>query len=204
MAVAFVAGALAVVGFAGLVAADFGVSRAALFAAKLELSNQPMVTWQAYKLRAGESLPQVALKFGLPLETLRTVNGIGPRATVPGGHAVLVPSQAPSDASIASLQNAVFTTVASGRTLYHRVRKGETIASIAGRYDVTSQELRTWNAGLGARIVPGQKLRVISDVTHARGKAKTGKHKGVAPAAQAVRTVMPAVKPKPARIAQHP
>jgi membrane-bound lytic murein transglycosylase D len=178
--------------------------KAELFAAKLELDSQPMVTWQAYKMRAGETLPQVAARFGLSLETLRTVNGIGPRATVPVGHAVLVPSQAPSDASIASLQNAVFTTVASGRTLYHRVRKGETIASIAGRYDVTSQELRTWNAGLGARIVPGQKLRVISDVTHARGKAKTGKPKGVAPAAQAVRTIVPAVKPKPARIAQHP
>ncbi len=177
--------------------------KAELFAAKLELSAQPMVTWQAYKIRAGDTLPQVAARFGLSLETLRTVNGIGPRAAVPVGHALLVPSQAPSDATIASLQNAVFTTVSSGRALYHRVRNGETIASIARRYDVTSQELRTWNAGLGARIIPGQRLRVISDVRQVRSKTKKGKQAG-AVAAHAVRKPAPAATSKTARIAQHP
>ncbi len=54
--------------------------KAELFAAKLELSDQPMVTWQAYKTRPGETLAQVAARFGMPLETLRTVNGIGARA----------------------------------------------------------------------------------------------------------------------------
>ena len=177
--------------------------KAELFAAKLELVRQPMVTWQAYRMRAGETLPQVAARFGLPLETLRTVNGIGSRAVVPVGHAVLVPTQAPSDATMASLQNAVFTTVASGRSLTHRVRKGETISSIASHYDVTAQELRSWNAGLGAQIVPGQKLRVISDITQIRTKAKKGK-KGASVAQAAVRKTAPAAKAKPARIAQHP
>ncbi len=176
--------------------------KAELFAAKLELSAQPMVTWQAYRVRAGETLPQVAARFGLPLETLRTVNGIGPRATVPVGHALLVPSQAPSDATAASLQNVVFTTVPSGRTLYHRVRKGETIASIANRYDVSAQDLKTWNASLGATIVPGQRLRVISDVAQTRVKTKRGKQK--TPNVAHIRKVSPAGKPKPARVAQHP
>jgi len=144
--------------------------KAELFAAKLELTAQPMVTWQAYRFRGGETLQQVAARFGLPLETLRTVNGIGPRAKVPVGHALLVPSQAPSDATVASLQNAVFTTVPSGRTFYHRVRKGETLASIAARYDVSTQDLKSWNAGPAAKIVPGQRLRVVSDVGAVRGK----------------------------------
>lgn len=149
--------------------------RAELFAAKLELSNQPMVTWQAYKLKPGETLPQVATRFGLPLETLRVVNGIGPRASVPAGHAILVPTQAPSDATVASLQNTVFTTVPSGRTLFHRVGKGETLSAIATRYGVTPQELRTWNAGLTTTIVPGQRLRIISDSGAATTKVKTKK-----------------------------
>jgi membrane-bound lytic murein transglycosylase D len=143
--------------------------KAEVFAAKLELSSQPMVTWQAYKFRAGENLQQVANRFGLSLETLRTVNGIGSRAKVPAGHTLLVPSQAPSDASIASLQNAVFTTVPSTRSFYHRVRKGETLASIASRYDVSTQDLRSWN-GHATRVVPGQRLRVVSDAGPASGK----------------------------------
>ena len=144
--------------------------KAALFAAKLELTDQPMVTWQAYKLRANETLPQVAARFGLQLETLRAVNGIGPRAKVPVGHALLVPSQAPSDATVASLQNTVFTTVPSGRTFYHRVRKGDTLTSVAARYGVTPQEIRGWNKGLHQPLITGQRLRVVSDIEPGAGK----------------------------------
>jgi membrane-bound lytic murein transglycosylase D len=144
--------------------------KAELFAAKLELTNQPMVTWQAYKLKPNETLAQVAARFGLPLETLRTVNGIGPRAKVPIGHALLVPSQAPSDATVASLQNTMFTSVPSGRTLYHRVKKGETLASIAARYDVSAQDIKGWNTGLAPKLVAGQRLRVVSDAAPARNK----------------------------------
>ena len=163
--------------------------KAELFAAKLELTNQPMVTWQAYKLKPNETLQQVATRFGLPLETLRTVNGIGARAKVPTGHALLVPTQAPSDATVASLQNAVFTTVPSGRTFYHRVRKGETISSIAARYDVSAQDLKGWNAGLAAKVVPGQRLRVVSDSGPVGvKKSKRGK---------ATRTVKPTAPARP-------
>ena len=128
-----------------------------------------MVTWQAYRTKAGDTLPQVAARFGLPLETLRTVNGIGARSTVPVGHALLVPSQAPSDATAATLQNTVFTAVPSGRTVYHRVGKNDTLASIAVRYDVSQQDLKAWNAGAATKLVPGQRLRIISDAGPAGG-----------------------------------
>ena len=167
--------------------------KAELFAAKLELSNQPMVTWQAYKTRPGETLGQVAARFGLPLETLRTVNGIGARATsVPAGHALLVPSQAPSDATAATLQNVVFTTVPSGRTIYHRVGKGETLASIAARYDVTQQDLKSWNGGLTTKVVAGQKVRVVTDAGPTGG-ARAGRKK-TGPTSAASRTSKPPIK----------
>jgi membrane-bound lytic murein transglycosylase D len=167
--------------------------KAELFAAKLELSDQPMVTWQAYKTRPGESLAQVAARFGLPLETLRTVNGIGARATtVPAGHALLVPTQAPSDATEATLQDVVFTTVPSGRTVYHRVGKGDTLASIATRYDVTQQDLKSWNGGLTAKLVTGQKLRVVTDAGPVTGTRSSRKKSTSASTAN--RTPKPAVR----------
>jgi membrane-bound lytic murein transglycosylase D len=152
--------------------------KAGLFAAKLALSDQPMVTWQAYKLKAGETLQQVATRFGLPLETLRAVNGIGPRALVPVNHTLLVPSQTPSSATAATLQNAVFTTVPEGRTFYHRVRQGETLYGIAARYRVTASDLRTWNPDVKGTLMRGQRLRVISDAApaakskHARSRKR--------------------------------
>jgi membrane-bound lytic murein transglycosylase D len=148
--------------------------KAGLFAAKLELSDQPMVTWQAYKLKTGETLQQVATRFGLPLETLRAVNGIGARAVVPVNHTLLVPSQVPSSATAATLQSAVFTTVPEGRTFYHRVRNNETLYGIAARYHVSVQELKAWNPDVKGKLMRGQRLRVISDAAPGGGKSRHG------------------------------
>jgi membrane-bound lytic murein transglycosylase D len=171
--------------------------KAELFASKLALSHQPMVTWQAYKTKPNETLLQLAARFGLSLETLRTVNGIGARANVPVGHALLVPTQAPSDATVASLQNAVFTTVPSGRALYHRVRKGETLASIASHYAVTAQDLKEWNSGINPKIIAGQRLRVISDVASVGTRSKQRKTTSVRPAQAIGKKV---ASPRPAAV----
>ncbi len=148
------------------------IDKAELFAAKLELSNQPLVSWQAYRLRAGETLPHVAAKFSLSVETLRAVNGIGPRARVPAGHMLLVPAQQPTEETADGLTRAVFTTVPQGRTFYYRVRRGDTLNAIAARYGVTAHELRGWNA-LGRKpIAAGQMLRITSDLAPSAGHAK--------------------------------
>ncbi len=178
--------------------------KAELFAAKLELSDQPMVTWQAYKTQPGETLSQVAARFGLPLESLRTVNGIGPRTnTVPAGHALLVPSQAPSDATAATLQSVVFTTVPSGRTVYHRVGKGETLASIAARYDVSPQDLQSWNGGLTTKVVAGQKLRVVTDAAPITGARPSRKKSAPSSASRAPKATTKSVQRPRVAVGQH-
>ncbi len=176
------------------------IDKAELFAAKLDLLDQPLVSWRAHRLRAGETLPAVAARFGMSVETLRAVNGIGPRARVPIGHALLVPSQHASAESEESLDKAVFTTVPQGRTFYYRVRRGDTMASIASRYAVTAQDIRGWNGLAQNAVKVGQQLRIISDLAPNAGRATrpTGirilstKAKPVAP--QKGRTA-PATKP---------
>ena len=62
------------------------IDNAEIFAAKLELVDQPLVSWQAYRMKPNETLPQVAAKYGMSVETLRAVNGIGAKSRVPAGH----------------------------------------------------------------------------------------------------------------------
>jgi membrane-bound lytic murein transglycosylase D len=149
------------------------IDRAEVFAAKLNLADQPLVSWQAYRLRSGETLPQVAAKFGMSVDALRAVNGIGARSIVPVGHALLVPSQGPADAAAETLTHAVFTTVPQGRTFYYRVNRGDTLTGIAARYAVSAQDLRRWN-GLApsAGVAAGQALRITSDLAPNAGKTK--------------------------------
>ncbi len=140
------------------------IDNAELFAAKLELTDQPLVSWQAYRLKGGESLVQVAAKYSMSVETLRAVNGLGVRARVPDGHTLLVPAQRSSSESAESLERAVFTAVPSGRTFYYTAKRGDTMQGVAVRYGVTPQDLKSWNGLKGDTLAAGQKLRVTSDV----------------------------------------
>jgi membrane-bound lytic murein transglycosylase D len=151
------------------------IDNAEIFAAKLELTNQPMVSWQAYRMRPNETMPQVAAKFAISVETLRAINGIGVHAHVPAGHTLLVPSQSASTEAAASLSQAVFTTVPSGRTFYYTARRGDSLAAIAVRYGVTVPELKSWNSLSREQLAAGQKLRVTSDIVpmkRAGGRSK--------------------------------
>jgi len=168
------------------------IDKAEVFAAKLNLVDQPLVSWQAHRMKPGETLPQVAIRYGMSIETLRSVNGIGPRQTVPTGYALLVPQQRPSAEAARSLIDAVFTTVPAGRTFYHTVHRGDTLQSVAARYGVTQQDLKRWNGLASDGVRSGQRLRVTSDVSpiktagtsrHARAeRARMAKGHGGAPA----------------------
>jgi membrane-bound lytic murein transglycosylase D len=163
------------------------IDKAELFAAKLDLTDQPLVSWQAYRMRNGETLPQVAAKFGMPVESLRAVNGLGTKAKVPAGHTLLVPSTKASSEAELGLANAVFTTVPQGRTFYYRVNRGDTLAHIASRYDVSVQDIKRWNGLAQPTVTPGQSLRITSDRAPnvARAKRATGR-KATASAAKPV------------------
>ena len=159
---------------------DYGIllpiDKAEIFAAKLDLVDQPLVSWQAHRMKPGETLPQVAIRYALSIETLRSVNGIGPRETVPTGHALLVPMQRPTAEAAASLAGAVFTTVPAGRTFFHKVHRGDSLRSIAARYGVTTHDLKRWNRLARDDVRVGQRIRVTSDVSPVKAAGKGGGH----------------------------
>ncbi|MEO6929188.1 MAG: transglycosylase SLT domain-containing protein [Casimicrobiaceae bacterium] len=178
------------------------IDKAELFAAKLELTQQPLVSWQAYRMKSNETLAQVAARYGMSIETLRAVNGIGARSRVPAGHALLVPAERPSEANTLTLSQTVFTTVPQGRTIYHQVRRGETITTIAARHHVSVGELRGWNNLVHNKLVIGQRLRILSDTAPAvsqhhgtRARSAVAKPVPAAKAAPAVGHRTPARKP---------
>jgi len=175
------------------------IDKAEVFATKLELVQQPLVSWQAYRYKAGDSLASVAAKFGMSVETLKSVNGIGPRSFVPVGHSLLVPSQTQERGAGQRLQQVVFTSVPEGRTFYCTVRRGDTLQRIAARYGVTAEELSRWNKLRGGDLKAGTRLRVIgaavpAEVRRAAPRSHPVQASGSAPtvrAAKATRNAHP-------------
>ena len=113
----------------------------------------------------------------MPEASLRAVNGIGARARVPAGHTLLVPAQRPSRDAAETLTSAVFTTVPQGRTIYHRVSRGDTLTGIAARYSVTTADLKLWNNLAHESVRVGQQLRITSDRAAGPRRARSASSK---------------------------
>jgi membrane-bound lytic murein transglycosylase D len=145
------------------------------FISRLEADENPRVSWMAYKTRQGDRVDSVAQRFGTTVAALKSVNGIrGSSNTLPVGYNLLVPSDGPSADALGSIQNAVFTKFPeqAAATREHRVRKGETLGTIAKRYGVATTTLAKWNR-LGKPVVRAGQTLYVSGPAPARA---TGKH----------------------------
>lgn len=110
--------------------------------------------WQRRPLLASESLDEIASRNGMLLETLLAVNGrTAGTVPAPGTRLWLPGRSTPSSASDDGGQAA-----AAG---VHVVRSGDSLWSIARRYQLTVAELLRYNRLQHERLVPGQRLRLV-------------------------------------------
>ncbi|MGA9395058.1 MAG: transglycosylase SLT domain-containing protein [Azonexus sp.] len=64
----------------------------ATFQDNLEKHDEPLTKWQAYTLKPGEKVEQVATRFGITLAELKQANGLSGKARLRTGSTVLVPA----------------------------------------------------------------------------------------------------------------
>ena len=51
-------------------------------------------------------------------------------------------------------------TTGNGKLTYHKIRSGETLGGIAGRYGVTVKQLQSWNGLRNTNISAGKQLKI--------------------------------------------
>ncbi|MBI4291606.1 MAG: transglycosylase SLT domain-containing protein [Betaproteobacteria bacterium] len=161
--------------------------RVEIFQANLENHDKPLSSWQTYTLKRGDKLDRIAAQNGITLARLKLVNGIGARTRISPGQQILVPVKG-SKAAVEPLP-AVFKAPPGAeprtRTIVHTVKKGDTLASIAKQYRVSTDDLRRWNQ-IG-RLGAGHKLTVqVSAPAPARANAPKRALKGKKPNGRAV------------------
>lgn len=132
---------------------------------------------QAYKVKKGDTLSRLAHKFGVNASKIKRANHLsssrlkpGMRLKIPGRHNEHTASartgkrhQKLAKAASASSKK---DRVKSASNVYHKVRRGETLYSIARNYSVSVADLKRLN-GLGrrSRIRPGKELLVRASET---------------------------------------
>ncbi|MBI1950324.1 MAG: LysM peptidoglycan-binding domain-containing protein [Acidobacteria bacterium] len=116
-----------------------------------------------YKVQAGDTLASIAVKFGVSTDDLCRWNNLDPEAVLRVGDQVLVgEAQEPPCVTCGPAGRKSTGSEATGREglIRHRVKRGETLHRIARLYDVSVQQVRSWNRLEGSRIYAGQVLTI--------------------------------------------
>ena len=119
------------------------------------LSSAERLRWQKHRIREGDSLIRIARKYDVDVDAIRRANGLR-NSRIRAGRDLLIPL---SDA--VALADALSTPQARQR-LQYRVRKGDSLYTIARRFAVSIADLKRWNR-VGRYIQPGERLTVFID-----------------------------------------
>ena len=104
------------------------------------------VLWRQHRVAEGESLALIARRYHTSVRAIEEVNGLTARSFLEEGTKIIIPASPVSRRTV---------------LVKHRVQRGETLASIAARYDVTESEIRKWNRlGIRSKLNRGQRLTI--------------------------------------------
>jgi membrane-bound lytic murein transglycosylase D len=121
-------------------------------------------SWRFHVVRTGESLEGIATALHSRPSEIVAVNELTAGQSVAAGDELVVP--------VASAAGAV-------RTQHYAVRKGDTLVTVADKFNVTVAELRSWNHLQSSTMKTGQVLNVeapvrLAPLTHSRAKKTQG------------------------------
>ncbi|HSI23885.1 MAG TPA: LysM peptidoglycan-binding domain-containing protein [Methylophilaceae bacterium] len=107
-------------------------------------------------VKRGETLGSVAKRYGVSTKDLRAMNHLK-SSKLKKGQILLV--QVDEDAPKRMASRTV--KLRSAKSNYV-VRRGDTLSSIARKFDVSTSEIKRWNNLNGSRITPGHKLKILN------------------------------------------
>ena len=126
--------------------------------------------WRFHKVVAGDTLTSVARDYHVIASEIVFVNQLEPGDDLSATDSLIVPVP-PSSSS-------------KSRTTLYKVEHGDTLVTVADRFNVTVQQLRRWNHLSAAKLVPGRRLYVAepAHISRASSKHSTSKRAHKPPA----------------------
>ena len=111
---------------------------------------------KVHVVATGESLWTISRQYKVNLRKLMRANHVGPKDPLAVGKKLVIPGYSiPGQAPTRSVV----------RTVRYKVRKGDSLARIAGKFNVTIKQIAEWNSlDLKRYLQPGQALKLYVDV----------------------------------------
>jgi LysM repeat protein len=111
------------------------------------IQQEKWVSWRRHKVEQGETLSSIAKQYRVSPGEVADANELATGAPLEEGQKLIIPAAARSEAS-------------TGKLIRYRVRRTDTIATIADEFDVTPAELRKWNHLRADHVARGVSLRI--------------------------------------------
>jgi membrane-bound lytic murein transglycosylase D len=105
-----------------------------------------------HKVRQGETLASIAGKYKTTVGAIRSANHLSKKDQVAVGQRLTVPIQTPTGGSAKAQK--------SEALVRHKVKKGDTLASLAKKYGISSSEIKRANHLESDKLKTGQTLRI--------------------------------------------
>ncbi|HZP23339.1 MAG TPA: LysM peptidoglycan-binding domain-containing protein [Terriglobales bacterium] len=135
--------------------------------------------WRYHHVEYGDTLPSIARKYHVSASAIAEANNL-PDEEVKAGTKLIIPI------SPGHVQTVAF----SHKATHYRVRKGDTVASVADDFEVPVEKLRKWNHLRGSALTPGRTLIIYKpagDTADAEPEGKPAAHHGSSDGTQAAK-----------------
>src|SRR5271157_2797573 len=134
--------------------------------------------WRYHRVEYGDSLASIAHKYHTSPSSIAEANSLA-GSEVKIGSKLIIP--------IAPGRQAAETAAYSHHPTHYKVRKGDTVDSVADDFEVPADKLRKWNHLHGTALAPGRVLLIykptsssgpeVASSSHSKAPAKNGSHK---------------------------
>ena len=120
-----------------------------------QVPEEKWTSWRLHQVDGSETLAEIAAHYHVTVAAIESANHLEPHAQVPAGFWLNVPTAPPPV-----------------QLVHYRVQRGDTLDSIADRFDVTVGELKRWNHLSADHVSRGARLRIYAGGEPVRTTAK--------------------------------
>jgi membrane-bound lytic murein transglycosylase D len=126
--------------------------------------EKPREVFVRYKVKRGETVVMIARKYRTPVSAIMAYNSVSSRKRLKAGQRLIIPVHGNGYAKAKSTQQSDKDDIqASGETIKYRAKKGDTLASVAKRFDMTVDEIRRLNKFKKRKTLKGGQVILVNN-----------------------------------------
>ncbi len=120
------------------------------------------ILYTRHRVRRGDTLSTIARKYGTTIKAIQSANKMGRRTLIREKSYLIIPrsSYFPSDFSAQKSKK-----YARGERINYKIRKGDTLYSLARRYNTNVKSILLWNnISASKTLYPGERLTIYAGI----------------------------------------